>query len=446
VDISFLLDIFEEHAAADAMACQDTVIKYSSLGSLIDEYREYLKSELVARGSVVALKADFSPEAVALLLVLAEADCIVVPLTASVEALSEELMKIAEAEYVIVVNKDEGVTCTATNRVADHELLVELRSRMHPGLILFTSGSSGVRKAVVHDFSALFEKFRARRVTKRTLTFFLFDHIGGIDTLLHTLSNGGCVITTPDRQVDSICQTVELHKVEVLPVSPTFINLMLLSGVYHNYDLSSLQIVTYGTEVMSQQTLDGLCRAIPHVRVLQKYGLSEVGALRSKSESNDSCWVKLGGEGVELRVVDGLLEIKSKSQMLGYMNSPSPFTDDGWFMTGDAVEVKGEYFHILGRQSEQINVGGEKFFPAESEAVLQEIDGVIDVSVTARANPLTGNTVVATFCLEKEEPLSGFRIRMRAFCKNKLPSYMVPQKVLLQTSPLHSERYKKIRR
>jgi len=446
VDLSFLLNVFNECSDHPAIACSGEVVSYSSLISLVERYRGYVDDENICAGAVVALKADFSPKAVALLLVLAEKNCIVVPLTASVEALSEELMSVAEVEHVLIMNDMDEFTHLLTRANAEHSLITELRERNHPGLILFTSGSSGVRKAVVHDFSALFEKFRIRRVTKRTLAFFLFDHIGGIDTLLHTLSNGGCVITSSDRQVDTICRIVEQYQVEVLPVSPTFINLMLLSGVYQNYDLSSLQIVTYGTEVMSEQTLSGLCNVLPSVHVQQKYGLSEVGALRSKSESNSSCWVKLGGENIELRVVKGLLEIKSKSVMLGYMNAPSPFTEDGWFKTGDAVEVKGDYYRILGRQSEQINVGGEKFYPAEVESVLQELEGVKDVIITARSNPLTGNTVVATFNINADEALVDFRIRMRQFCKGKLPSYMVPQKILLQTKSFHGERYKKIRR
>ena len=94
-------------------------------------------------------------------------------------------------------------------------------------------------------------------------------------------------------------------------------------------------------------------------------------------------------------MVDGLLEIKAQSAMLGYLNAPSPFTEDGWFITGDAVEVDGEYFRILGRQSEMINVGGEKVYPAEVESVLQLMDGVEEVMVNGEENAITGQIVRA---------------------------------------------------
>ena len=57
---------------------------------------------------------------------------------------------------------------------------------------------------------------------------------------------------------------------------------------------------------------------------------------------------------------DGMLEIRSQSAMLGYLNAPSPFTDDGWLKTGDRVDVDGEYIRFLGRNSDMINVGGKQ--------------------------------------------------------------------------------------
>ena len=86
------------------------------------------------------------------------------------------------------------------------------------------------------------------------------------------------------------------------------------------------------------------------------------------------------------RIIDGNLQIKAESAMLGYLNAPSPFTEDGWFITGDEVLQKGDYIKILGRRSEIINVGGEKVYPAEVESVIQELDFVSDVEIYAEKN------------------------------------------------------------
>src|SRR5947208_16328713 len=101
-------------------------------------------------------------------------------------------------------------------------------------------------------------------------------------------------------------------------------------------------MVTYGTEVMPESTLERFHRLFPRVRLLQTYGLSEVGILRSQSKSADSLWVKVDGDGFETRVVDGLLQIRARSAMLGYLNAPTPFTADGCLTTGAAGAVAPE--------------------------------------------------------------------------------------------------------
>jgi acyl-CoA synthetase (AMP-forming)/AMP-acid ligase II len=218
-----------------------------------------------------------------------------------------------------------------------------------------------------------------------------------------------------------------------------------LSEAYARRDLSSLRLVTYGTEVMPESTLARFRELFSEVKLQQTYGLSEVGILRSKSKSSDSLWVKIGGEGFETRIVDGMLEVKAHSAMIGYLNAPTPFTEDGWFRTGDVVEVDGEYMRFRGRASEIINVGGEKVYPAEVESVLQTMDGVDDVAVTGEANAITGHIVKAKVKLNSDETVAEFSKRMRAFCRGKLHSFKIPQKVVLVDEGMHGERFKKMR-
>jgi acyl-CoA synthetase (AMP-forming)/AMP-acid ligase II len=118
---------------------------------------------------------------------------------------------------------------------------------------------------------------------------------------------------------------------------------------------------------MPDSTLWRLHAAFPRARLQQTYGLTELGVFQTRSLASDSAWVKVGGDGVETKVVDGELWIRCRYAMLGYLNAPSPFDEDGWFPTHDRVLVDGEYLRILGRDSDLINVGGEKVYPAEVE-------------------------------------------------------------------------------
>jgi acyl-coenzyme A synthetase/AMP-(fatty) acid ligase len=263
----------------------------------------------------VALLADFSPDSTAALFALIRHRCIVVPITTAVGAQQAAFLDLSECEYVLDLRNGAG-RAVLTGRSACHHLLAHLKAKGHPGLVLFSSGSTGQSKAALHDFVPLLKKFEHSRAATRTLSFLLFDHIGGVNTMLHTLSCGGCLVTVGDRSPDGICRAIERHRVEVLPTSPSFLNLLLLSDAHRRHDLGSLRLITYGTEPMPESTLHRLHEEFPTVTLKQTYGLSELGILRSKSRDDGSLWMKVGGEGFETRIVDGKLEIKASSAML----------------------------------------------------------------------------------------------------------------------------------
>jgi len=444
--IDFLEERFKADPDADALVWREQAFSYRWLAERLNDWRERLAVEQIEPGEVVILEADFSPTSVALFLALVDRGCILVPLTSAVGAKRDEFVKIAQGQSTIRVGPDDSVAVERLPHVADHDYYLSLREKKHPGLVLFSSGSTGRSKAAVHDFVPLLDKFRIPRARLRSISFLLFDHIGGINTMLYMLSNTGCLITVEDRRPAAVLQAVQDHRVELLPATPTFLNLLLISEADRDFDLSSLQIITYGTEPMPETTLKGLHARLPNVRLVQTYGLSEIGILRSKSKASDSIWVRLGGEGFQTRVVDGILHVKAASAMLGYLNAASPFTADGWFNTQDRVEVDGEFFRILGRDSELINVGGQKVYPAEVESVIQVLDNIAEVTVFGEAHPITGNIVCARVSTIEPGDVKALRKAIRTACREQLESFKVPVKIEVTQEPQYSERFKKIRR
>jgi len=443
--LDFLLERWGSYSRQDAIIWNGETYSYTWLTERVAASETFIQQEKIQPGSVVILEGDFSPNSIAFFLALIKVHCIIVPLTSATRRNHNEFAEIALGEVSIQVDDHDRVSVARLGARRGHPLYEILRTANHPGLVVFSSGSTGKSKAAVHDFVPLLEKFRPIRRSFRTLTFLLFDHLGGLNTLLYILSNGGCVVTVAARTPDRVLEAVERWRVELMPTSPTFLNLILLSGAYERYDLSSIRLVTYGTEPMSESTLKRFCRLLPNVEMLQTYGLSEIGVMRSKSKSSDSLWVKIGGEEFQTRVVDGLLEVKAKSAMLGYLNAPSPFTPDGWLITGDSVEVDGEYVRILGRKSELINVGGEKVYPCEVEGVIQEMEDVADVTVYGEKNPIMGNIVCARVRLKEGAERDKFAARLKQYCRQKLNEFKVPVRVELAESNLHSERFKKER-
>ena len=131
--------------------------------------------------------------------------------------------------------------------------------------------------------------------------------------------------------------------------------------------------------------------------------------------------------------------------MLGYLNAPNPFDEAGWLDTGDVIEKEGEYIRILGRESEIINVGGQKVFPIEVEEVLSAIPEINEVTVSGEPHLIMGQSVVAAVRTHKSLPTLEIKRLIKRHCKGRLQDYMIPSKIRLLKDSAITERFKKSR-
>ncbi|MEE4382501.1 MAG: fatty acid--CoA ligase family protein [Pseudomonadales bacterium] len=419
---------------------------YADVLTRTEGWKNVIREAGVSPGQTVSLEGEYGAEAVSAFLALLENDNIVVPLTEAAEAQHHTFRELAGVEKRIILDRSTRTVLDQGAAALDHELYRVLRKRGAAGLVLFTSGSTGACKGVVHDLDALLEKYWKRRQRLRTVVFLQLDHIGGVNTLFYTLANGGAVVVPPSRRPSDVCAAIAGHGAQLLPTSPTFLNLLLLSGEIDRHDLSSLELITYGTEPMPQSTLARIHAAFPHVRLQQTYGSTELGILASRSRSNDSLWVQVGGSGYETRIVEGTLRVRSQTAMLGYLNAPSPFDEEGFVDTGDRVELDGDWIRILGRDSEVINVGGSKVHPSEVESAILDLDVVEDVAVRAEPHPILGQVVAARVRLATALSPTELKQRIRRICSERLPRHAIPVKIEVSDEPLHNARFKRMRR
>ena len=405
-------------------------------GSLaFDDIRGSADTGDIKAGDVVALIGDFDGPTIATMLELLDRGVILMPLTEGTRADHEYFFESGRAEWVI---RDDVVQRLAPRR-EDHPLVEEVRHRGHPGIIFFSSGTTGRPKAILHDFNNFLERYSIQRPPLRALNFLLFDHAGGINTMLHTLFNRGVVIVPAERTPEILAADMVRHRVELLPATPTFLRMMLLSGVFDNVSFPDLRVITYGTERMDQGTLDRLCDKLPNVDFRQTYGLSELGVFQVRSRARDSLWMQIGGKGIETKVVDGVLHIRSENRMVGYLNAPSPFVD-GWYDTGDIVERDGDYIMVAGRAREILNVGGLKILPGEVERVALLHPDVLRAKVIGVPNPITGQHIEVT--VEPREGASLDRRTMMTHFRSHLQKQLSPHKVTIGTVEV-SHRFKK---
>jgi long-chain acyl-CoA synthetase len=431
-------------ADREAIASAGQSVTYAQLVSRVEAGQRALADRGLSAGSVVAVRGDYSPGICAMFFAVTLQGGVVVALPLGEDV--RPLLVAAGAQALFdFAESPETWSYTSLTPGTPPPVLERLRERGGAGLVVFTSGTTGQGKAALFDFDTLAERYRTPRPGYRTLVFLKLDHLGGIHTMLHTLAHGGTLVVSDERQPEAVARAIERHRIELLPTTPTFLRMLVISRMLERYDFSSLKLITYGTEPMPASTLQALQRTIPGVGLKQTYGLTELGVLPTRSRASGSLWLEVGGIGCEARVVDNVLWLRSQTAMLGYLNAPSPFDEDGWYNTHDAVEVDGSYIRILGRTTELINVGGQKVYPSEVESALLELDGVCEATVWGEANPVTGQVVAARVTLAQPEDQESFERRLHRFCQGRLADYKIPLVVEIVAGGHHSQRFKKTR-
>ncbi len=442
--IHTLFERLKHYAKGGLIALEDEMCSFSYLDLVeaISRKRNLLGMHRPTHRSLI-VKGDYSLDAISMLWAGLMESFIVLPITSTVLD-NTTVLNLSEAGLIYDSNGDQlSESGTKCFRAKTHSLIADDQ----PGIIILSSGSTGLPKAVLHDADKLLIKYQSSKSRYSTLATMLFDHIAGLDNMFYTLSSGGTLVFSQTRSPNNLIQLAIDHSVEVIPASPSLLQLMLLEENFNPGAMPSLKIITFGSESISDTVKQRLVeRFSPVVRIIQKYGATEIGNPATITREDDPGYIRFKEGLAEFKVIDGILFIKTNSSMLGYLYQDNVVPFDGWFNTQDKVEVDGEWIKILGRVTDIVNVGGQKVYPSEVESVLQSMDNVKDAAVYGAKNPIMGSVVSAKVCLNEPESLAYFKKRMRVFCKTKLEPFKVPVDIEIVENLEVSGRFKKVRK
>lgn len=317
--------------------------------------------------------------------------------------------------------------------------VVPLRSsRASPGssILLTTSGTTGTPKLVSHSLDALLGRIRRPQRPTERIAWLLTYHpasFAGMQVVLTAASCGSELIALSDSSVPVLAKEALERKPTHISGTPTFWRSFLVWLGSRAQEIP-LQQITSGGEAVDQATLDRLQQTFPSARVIHIYASTEAGALFAVTDGRAGFpvkWLGNGVEGTELRIVDGVLEVRSPRAMKGYVgpNAPIPSKDDGWIDTRDAVQVVDDRVQFVGRTDNIINVGGAKVLPEEVEAVLLSLPMVYDARVVGLPNPVTGQIVAAEVVVSPDMDKSSARDIIMERANQALDRHKVPRVV-----------------
>jgi len=344
--------------------------------------------------------------------------------------------------------------------VLDEEPL-DVRSDAYPDAIydpeatlalVYTSGTTGHPKGVVVTHANILANvdhvnywmpYREGGVYLHAAPLF---HILDFPFMFAAPAFGACQVTIPRFSPRSFCETVERERVSHTVLVPTMINLLTQFAELTKYDLTSLEQLGYGGSPMAPELIHRTRAVLPHLQLVQGYGLSETGfltALQDHEHTEDrlmSCGRTC--PGIDVRVVDesgkevgagqpGELVVRGANVMRGYWNNAEATTlafRDGLFRTGDVGYQDADgYVYILDRVKDMIVTGGENVYSGEVEAVIYEHPAVREAAVFGIPDPQWGELVMACVVLQPGQALSVDDLITH--CRRSLANYKIPRRV-----------------
>jgi acyl-coenzyme A synthetase/AMP-(fatty) acid ligase len=318
---------------------------------------------------------------------------------------------------------------------------VERRTSCETEWVLLTSGTTGAPKLVEHTLATLTSAFLGRGGRERGpepvvwSTFYDIRRYGGLQIYLRALFGGSLVLADAIEGTAEFLARAARAGVTHISGTPSHWRKALMSGATSRF---SPRYVRSSGEIADQAVLDALQAAFPRATVAHAFASTEAGVAFEVRDGLAGFPVSLVGRsdrGVDVDVTRGTLRIRSTGNALRYLGeSPPPLKDtEGYVDTGDNLELREGRYYFVGRSGGIINVGGQKVYPEEVEAVINTHPAVRMSLVKARRNPITGAVVAADVMLAEavgqagERP-AGERIReeILAVCRSALPPHKVP--------------------
>ena len=345
----------------------------------------------------------------------------------------------AEIDAVVTDQPDRfaasGITLVV---IASEELQPAARAQTERATewLMLTSGTLGSPKIVGHTLEGLTGAISADTPARGNrpiwATFYDIRRYGGLQIFLRAVIGGGSlVLSEPGEALADHVARLNERGVTHISGTPSHWRKLLMSGAASAF---APKYVRLSGEIADQAVLDGLQQAFPSASVGHAYASTEAGvgfAVNDGLEGFPAAMIGTSHDGVEMKVVDGSLRIRSRRAAHAYVGRRAgALTDeDGFVDTGDMVELRGDRYHFVGRRGGIINIGGLKVHPEEIEAVINRHDEVRMSRVKARKSPITGAIVVADVVLaEGFDASRGDEIKSRiiADCRKSLAPYKVP--------------------
>ena len=328
-----------------------------------------------------------------------------------------------------------------------------------PAMFLYTSGSTGKPKGVVLSHQSHLWVVRTRLegqdvARHRLLVAAPLYHMNALALAKFACAAHATIVLLPQFTAPAYIETIERFRCTWLTSVPPMIAMMLKEKArLATTDLSSVESLRMGSAPVSPLLLAGIREIFPTTVVTNGYGTTEAGPVvfgpHPRGLPQPELSVGYPHPKVQVRLVhgtnrqadEGVLEMKCPALMVGYHNRPDlkpPFTDDGFYVTGDVFRRDEHGFHyFVGRVDDMFVSGGENIYPSEVEKMLETHPAIEQACVIPIDDDIKGQKPVAFVVLRPGAALTEEDIKRYAL--THAPAYQHPRFVwCIDALPLSS--------
>jgi len=286
---------------------------------------------------------------------------------------------------------------------------------------IFTSGTTGQPKKVVHSISTLTRAVRLGERYQGQIWAYAYNptHMAGLQVFFQAFENQNTLVNVFGKSREIVYEQIADKQITHISATPTFYRLLL--PVVKSY--GSVVRVTLGGEKSDQHLYDAIHQIFPYAKINNVYASTEAGSLFA---AKGDCFQIPEAIKDKFNVVDD--ELLIHRSLLGSSESFT-FTDD-YYHSGDLIEWVDEaagLFRFKSRKNELINVGGYKVNPGEVEEAIMDIDGVRQAMVYGKANSILGNVLCADVVLEPGVKLK--ELDIKKVLNTQLQDFKVPRRI-----------------
>lgn len=332
---------------------------------------------------------------------------------------------------------------TVAETIETNVVLVEEISLASPFTMMFTSGTTGLPKAVLHTYgnhwwsaTGSILNLGLQADDKWLLPLPLF-HVGGLSILIRSVLYGIPAFVMEKYEATLFYEVIRNKKITIVSIVTLMLKQLLQQLGEAAMPVHVRCLLLGGGSVPEHLLQQVKAKQLP---LFQSYGMTETSSQIVTLSATDALR-KLGSSGkplfpaqvaIQEKDATGVGEIIVKGPMVmnGYDHHPEAneraFTD-GWFKTGDLGYIDEEGFlYVVERRTDLIISGGENIYPSEVEGEIIQIQGVIDVGVFGKADENWGQVPIA--CVVREDTQVTEQV-IFAQLKQQLASYKMPQQI-----------------